>query len=109
MLYKHAQGDLDPVRELPYGPAASSLHHQRPDRWQHPTTCQNFQILLATEGAVSNRAFLVKPAERCFARVTVLYAVGIGRRGPVTEKLQNLFFDIVAGRNEKFAGWLSPV
>src|ERR1700751_989743 len=30
--------DLVPVRELPYGPAASSLHHQRPDRWQHPTT-----------------------------------------------------------------------
>ena len=31
--------DLVPVRELPYGPAAPSLH-QRPDRWQHPTTCQ---------------------------------------------------------------------
>lgn len=33
--------DLVPVRELPYGPAASSLHHQRPDRWQHPTTCRS--------------------------------------------------------------------
>ena len=32
--------DLVPVRELPYGPAAPSLH-QRPDRWQHPTTCQS--------------------------------------------------------------------
>jgi hypothetical protein len=31
--------DLVPVRELPYGPAAPLLH-QRPDRWQHPTTCQ---------------------------------------------------------------------
>jgi hypothetical protein len=31
--------DLVPVRELPYGPAALSLH-QRPDRWQHPTTCR---------------------------------------------------------------------
>ena len=31
--------DLVPVRELPYGPAAPSLH-QRPDRWQHLTTCQ---------------------------------------------------------------------
>ena len=29
--------DLVPVRELPYRPAAPSLH-QRPDRWQHPTT-----------------------------------------------------------------------
>ena len=26
-------------RELPYGPAAPSLQ-QRPDRWQHPTTCR---------------------------------------------------------------------
>jgi hypothetical protein len=32
--------DLVPVRELPYGPAAPSLH-QRPDRWQHPTMCQS--------------------------------------------------------------------
>jgi hypothetical protein len=32
--------DLVPVRELPYGPAALSLH-RRPDRWQHPTTCQS--------------------------------------------------------------------
>jgi hypothetical protein len=32
--------DLVPVRELPYGPAAPSLH-QRPDRWQHPTTCRS--------------------------------------------------------------------
>lgn len=23
------------------GPAASSLHHQRPDRWQHPITCRS--------------------------------------------------------------------
>ena len=32
--------DLVPVCELPYGPAAPSLH-QRPDRWQHPTTCRS--------------------------------------------------------------------
>src|SRR5262249_16117002 len=32
--------DLVPVRELPYGRAAPSLH-QRPDRWQHPTMCQS--------------------------------------------------------------------
>ena len=35
--------------------------------------------------------------------------IGEGRRGPVTEKLQTLFFDIVAGRNPKYAGWLAPV
>ena len=42
--------DLVPVRELPYGPAAPSLH-QRPDRWQHPTTCQFFKKPLALGGA----------------------------------------------------------
>ena len=35
--------------------------------------------------------------------------IGEGRRGPITEKLQTLFFDIVAGRNPKYAGWLAPV
>ena len=35
--------------------------------------------------------------------------IGEGRRGPVTEKLQSTFFDIVGGRNAKYAGWLSPV
>jgi branched-chain amino acid aminotransferase len=35
--------------------------------------------------------------------------IGEGRRGPVTEKLQSTFFDIVGGRNAKYAGWLSPI
>jgi len=35
--------------------------------------------------------------------------IGIGRRGPVTEKLQNAFFDIVNGRNPKYAHWLTRV
>ncbi len=35
--------------------------------------------------------------------------IGAGHRGPVTEKLQSLFFDIVGGKNEKYARWLTPV
>jgi branched-chain amino acid aminotransferase len=35
--------------------------------------------------------------------------IGEGRRGPVTEKLQSVFFEIVAGRNQKYAAWLAPV
>lgn len=35
--------------------------------------------------------------------------IGIGRRGPITEKLQNAFFDIVNGRNPKYAHWLTKV
>ena len=41
LCFEHAMGDLDPVRELPYRPAAVFLPHQRPDRWQHPTTRSN--------------------------------------------------------------------
>jgi hypothetical protein len=49
--------DLVPVRELPYGPAAPSLH-QRPDRWQHPTTCQSsskYRLHLAGRPQMSTR------------------------------------------------------
>jgi branched-chain amino acid aminotransferase len=35
--------------------------------------------------------------------------IGAGQRGPVTEKIQNAFFDIVGGRNPKYAGWLAKV
>ena len=35
--------------------------------------------------------------------------IGCGARGPITEKIQSAFFDIVNGRNRKYAEWLSPV
>ena len=35
--------------------------------------------------------------------------LGPGYRGPITERIQNAFFDIVGGRNPKYAGWLSAV
>jgi branched-chain amino acid aminotransferase len=35
--------------------------------------------------------------------------IGIGRRGPITEKIQSAFFDIVNGRNPKYAHWLTRV
>jgi branched-chain amino acid aminotransferase len=35
--------------------------------------------------------------------------IGIGRRGPVTEKIQGAFFDIVNGRNPRYAHWLTKV
>ena len=35
--------------------------------------------------------------------------LGRGSRGPITEKIQTAFFDIVNGRNPKYAEWLSKV
>ena len=35
--------------------------------------------------------------------------IGQGSRGPITEKIQSAFFDIVNGRNPKYAEWLTPV
>jgi branched-chain amino acid aminotransferase len=35
--------------------------------------------------------------------------LGAGERGPITEKVQSAFFDIVNGRNPQYAHWLSKV
>ena len=35
--------------------------------------------------------------------------LGSGSRGPITEKIQSAFFDIVNGRNPKYSGWLTLV
>lgn len=35
--------------------------------------------------------------------------IGAGQRGPVTEKIQSAFFDIVNGRNARYAHWLAKV
>ncbi len=35
--------------------------------------------------------------------------IGAGSRGPITERIQNAFFEIVNGRNPKYAQWLTKV
>jgi branched-chain amino acid aminotransferase len=35
--------------------------------------------------------------------------LGSGSRGPITEKIQSAFFDIVNGRNPKYAHWLTKI
>ncbi len=35
--------------------------------------------------------------------------IGAGRRGPITEKLQKMFFDVVEGNVPDTRGWLTPV
>jgi branched-chain amino acid aminotransferase len=35
--------------------------------------------------------------------------IGNGARGPITEKLQSLFFEVVAGKVPKYDHWLTYV
>lgn len=37
------------------------------------------------------------------------YSVGDGSAGPLTRKIQKLYFDVVAGRVAKYRSWLTPV
>jgi branched-chain amino acid aminotransferase len=37
------------------------------------------------------------------------HAIGNGKMGPVTQKLQETYFGIVRGKNPKYTGWLTPV
>jgi branched-chain amino acid aminotransferase len=62
------------------------------------------EIYIADEAFFTGTAAEVTPI-RELDRVQI----GIGRRGPLTERIQNAFFDIVNGRNPKYAHWLTRV
>jgi branched-chain amino acid aminotransferase len=61
-------------------------------------------IYIADECFFSGTAAEVTPVRELDGRT-----IGIGRRGPITEKIQAAFFDIVNAKNKKYAKWLSPV
>jgi len=62
------------------------------------------EVYIADEAFFSGTAAEITPI-RELDRVEI----GSGSRGPITEKIQNAFFDIVNGRNPKYAEWLSAV
>ena len=62
------------------------------------------EVYIADEAFFTGTAAEVTPI-RELDRVQI----GIGSRGPITEKIQNAFFDIVNGRNPKYAHWLTRV
>ena len=61
-------------------------------------------IYIADEAFFTGTAAEVTPIRELDRRT-----IGKGERGPVTEKIQGAFFDIVNGRNKKYHGWLTPV
>lgn len=60
------------------------------------------EIYIADEAFFSGTAAEVTPIRELDNR-----PIGSGIRGPITEKLQTLFFDIVHGRVEKYQDWLT--
>ena len=62
------------------------------------------EVYIADEAFFSGTAAEVTPI-RELDRIEL----GSGSRGPITEKIQNAFFDIVNGRNPKYAHWLTQV
>jgi branched-chain amino acid aminotransferase len=62
------------------------------------------EVYIADEAFFTGTAAEVTPI-RELDRVEI----GAGSRGPVTERIQSAFFDIVNGRNPKYAEWLTPV
>ena len=61
-------------------------------------------IYIADEAFFTGTAAEVTPIRELDGR-----SIGAGRRGPVTAKLQKLFFDVVNGRVAKHRDWLTPV
>lgn len=61
-------------------------------------------VYTADEAFFTGTAAEVTPIRELDNRV-----IGAGQRGPVTEKLQTLFFDLVNGREEKHGEWLAYV
>jgi branched-chain amino acid aminotransferase len=62
------------------------------------------EVYIADEAFFTGTAAEVTPI-RELDRVDI----GSGRRGPVTERIQSAFFDIVRGRDPRHRDWLSPV
>ncbi len=62
------------------------------------------EVYIADEAFFTGTAAEVTPIRELDNRV-----IGSGSRGPVTARLQSMFFDVVNGRSEKHLGWLSFV
>ena len=62
------------------------------------------EVYIADEAFFTGTAAEVAPIRELDGR-----KIGIGQRGPITEKLQNLYFDVVHGRNGGHPEWLTLV
>jgi branched-chain amino acid aminotransferase len=73
----------------------------------HPVTSVPMtrdDVYLADEAFFTGTAAEVTPIREVDGR-----QIGAGKRGPLTEKIQSLFFDVVNGRAAKYKHWLTKV
>jgi branched-chain amino acid aminotransferase len=61
-------------------------------------------LYIADEAFFTGTAAEVTPIREVDSRT-----IGSGKTGPVTAKLQQAFFDVVNGKNDKYRDWLAPV
>ncbi|MAL99581.1 branched-chain amino acid transaminase [Hydrocarboniclastica marina] len=62
------------------------------------------EVYIADEAFFTGTAAEVLPIRELDGRI-----IGEGKRGPVTEKLQGMYFDAVKGKRPQNAEWLTPV
>jgi branched-chain amino acid aminotransferase len=62
------------------------------------------EVYIADEAFFTGTAAEVTPIRELDGR-----PIGAGRRGPITERLQTLYFDVVHGRHPEHVDWLTPV
>jgi branched-chain amino acid aminotransferase len=62
------------------------------------------EVYIADEAFFTGTAAEVTPIRELDGRT-----IGAGRRGPITTKLQQLYFDTVMGRHAQHREWLTPV
>ena len=66
------------------------------------------EVYICDEAFFSGTAAEITPI-RELDRIELGKADYVGSRGPITEKIQSAYFDIVNGRNPKYAHWLTAV
>ena len=62
------------------------------------------EMYIADEAFFTGTAAEVTPVRELDGRI-----IGTGRPGPITRKVQSVFFDIVKGKNKKYVSWLTKV
>jgi branched-chain amino acid aminotransferase len=67
-------------------------------------TISKGELLSADEVFFTGTAAEVTPIREIDGRI-----IGSGSRGPITEKIQSTFFDVVKGKSEKYMHWLTMI